>query len=78
MTGSSRGDSGDARKEEQVSETKRSHRKMDPDIKALAVACRALDGSSSQRMLRANLVFLWDRYVLHPTEHAKSLPAESW
>lgn len=60
-----------------MSETKRSHQKLDADIKALTAACRALDGSSSQRMLRANMHFLWDRYVLHPTEHVKALPPES-
>jgi hypothetical protein len=39
-------------------ERKRSHRKLDPDIKALTLAWRALKGSSCDRMLRANLDFL--------------------
>ena len=41
-------------------------KKLDADIKALQDAARALDGSSSLKMLRANLNFLWDRYIDHP------------
>ena len=40
--------------------------RLDPDIKALRGAIRALECSSSPRMLRANLVFLWDRFIEHP------------
>jgi hypothetical protein len=42
-------------------------KRIDPDIKALAAACRALDGSTSLRMLKANLEFLWDRYIRNPS-----------
>lgn len=38
----------------------------DKDILALKGAIRALDKSTSKRMLRANLDFLWDRYIVHP------------
>ena len=41
-------------------------KRLDPDIKALRAASRALNGSSSKKMLRANLEFLWDRYIAHP------------
>lgn len=40
---------------------------IDPDIKALRGAVRALAGSSP-RMLRPNLEFLWDRFIEHPTK----------
>ena len=43
---------------------------FDPDIKALRGAIRALSYSSSPRMLRANLEFLWDRFVNHPSQTA--------
>ena len=46
-------------------------RNPDPDVRALAAACRALEQSTSTRMLHATLAFLWDRYVVHP-------PAEAW
>lgn len=45
---------------------KRSHKKLDPDILALKQACRALQKSSSKRMLKANLEYLWDRFIAHP------------
>jgi len=41
-------------------------KRLDPDIKALRGAVRALKGSSSPKMLRANLEFLWDRFIEHP------------
>jgi hypothetical protein len=41
---------------------------LDPDVKALSHAVRALDRSSSRRMLLANLEFLWDRYFGNPTD----------
>ena len=56
-------------------------KRLDPDIKVLRGAKRALDESSSLKMLRANLEFLWDRYIGHPhpttVEHfaAKARPA---
>lgn len=39
----------------------------DKDALALKGAIRALDKSTSRRMLRANLEFLWDRYIAHPS-----------
>ena len=41
---------------------------LDPDIKALRGAVRALSYSSSPLMLRANLWFLWDRFIEHPAQ----------
>ena len=38
-----------------------------PDIAALKVCVRALNESTSRRMLEANLRFLWDRYLTHPS-----------
>lgn len=46
-------------------------RPLDPDIKALKGAGKALAMSSSRRMLLANLEFLWDYFVRHPS---KQLP----
>jgi acyl carrier protein phosphodiesterase len=43
--------------------TKRSHKRMDPDVKALTAANRALL-NTSRRMRRATLEFLWDKYVI--------------
>ena len=40
----------------------------DKDILALIGAVRALDKSTSPKMLRANLDFLWDRYIAHPNK----------
>jgi hypothetical protein len=45
---------------------------VDPNILCLRAACKALDKSTSRKMLRANLEFLLDRYVFHPS---KDLPA---
>jgi hypothetical protein len=39
---------------------------LDPDIKVLRACVKALQGSSSRRMLGANMDFLWDRFVAHP------------
>ena len=41
-------------------------KRLDPDFKAIKQATRALQGSSSLRMLRANMAYLWDRFVAHP------------
>lgn len=40
-------------------------RTRDKDILALRGSVRALNKSSSRRMLRANLEFLIDRYLVH-------------
>lgn len=45
---------------------------LDPDLKVLRGAVRALDGSSSKRMLRANLEYLWDLFIAHPPKGAKA------
>lgn len=45
---------------------------IDQDVLVLKKCVNALEQSSSHRMLIANLSFLWDRYVLHPTK--ESLP----
>lgn len=42
----------------------RSHKKMDPDVKALRTCVRALLASSSERMLVANMEYLWDRFII--------------
>lgn len=46
----------------------------DKDILALKGAVRALDKSTSKQMLRANLEFLWDRYVAHPVKPVVEKP----
>ena len=46
-------------------------KKLDPDIKALRACVRALDQSSNKRMLRANIEFLYDRYVRNPPDYIK-------
>lgn len=46
-------------------------KKLDRDVKALRDAARALEKSTSPQMLRANLEFLWDRFIDHP---ARDLP----
>ena len=38
---------------------------LDPDVKALCGAMRALDGSSSLKMIHVNVEYLWDRYIGH-------------
>ena len=53
-------------------------KRLNPDIKALRGAVRALDNSSSLKMLRVNLEFLWDSYIGHPhpetVEHFAAKP----
>jgi hypothetical protein len=43
-------------------------KKIDTDVLVLKRCIKALEKSSSYRMLIANLSFLWDRYILHPTK----------
>ena len=38
-------------------------RKIDADVKVLRACVRALDKSSCERMLAANLEYLWSRYM---------------
>ena len=40
--------------------------RISPDVKALANACAWIERSSSERMIRAAAVFIYDRYVVHP------------
>lgn len=51
-------------------------KKLDKDVKVLRACVRALEQSSSERMLRANLDYLYDRYVLHPTKRAPLQPTD--
>lgn len=44
---------------------------QDSDIKALKYAKKWLDQSTSRKMLKANLSFLLDYYLVHPS---KELP----
>lgn len=46
----------------------------DKDILALGGAIRALEKSTSREMLRANLDFLWDRYIAHPVKPVVEKP----
>jgi hypothetical protein len=46
-------------------------RRVDGDISALKACILGLNKSTSPRMLKANLEFLLDRYLWHPT---KDLP----
>ena len=41
-------------------------KKLDPDLKEVRGAVKALRGSSSRRMLKVNMDYLWDRFVTHP------------
>jgi hypothetical protein len=43
-------------------------KRLDPDILVLRRCVAALDKSSSKKMVRANLEYLWDRYVAHPSK----------
>ena len=53
---------------------------LDPDLKALKRSIKAMDQSSCRRMLLANLEFLVDHYIRHPSkeihEHLRE-PGES-
>ena len=42
-------------------------RKVDGDVSALKACVRGLNKSTSRRMLKANLDFLFDRYLWHPS-----------
>ena len=44
-------------------------KKLDKDIRALSGATRALNLSTSRRMLLANLKFLCDRYIDRPSRY---------
>jgi hypothetical protein len=38
-----------------------------PDIHVVTQCVKALNKSTSRRMLRANLIYLWDRFIAHPS-----------
>lgn len=38
-------------------------KKLDADVKVLRACIRAIDKSSSERMVKANVEFLYNRYV---------------
>jgi hypothetical protein len=44
-------------------------KRQDPDLLVLKACCKALDKSTTPRMLKANLEFLLDRYLWHPSRH---------
>ena len=48
----------------------RKSRRIDPDILVLRQCVRSLSKSTSPRMLRANLEFLMDRFIIHPPKRA--------
>ena len=43
---------------------------MDKDLVRLKRACKAIE-ETSERMRRATIEFLWDKYVLHPSNKDK-------
>jgi hypothetical protein len=52
---------------------------LDKDIKALSQAVRALNQSSCQQMLQANLQFLVDYFLWHPSSSLpKHLQNDKW
>jgi len=46
-------------------------KKLDPDFRAIKECVRALERSTSPRMLKANLDYLYDRLILHPPKRTK-------
>lgn len=42
--------------------------KPDRDVAALKACCKAIDRCTSDRMRRATIAFLLDRYVTHPAQ----------
>ena len=44
-----------------------------PDIMALERCAKALEKSTSRKMLEANLRYLWDRYIGHPAKEVQEL-----
>jgi hypothetical protein len=49
-----------------VGSTRLVRMRRDRDVLALERCCKALDRSTSPKMLKANLDFLVDRYITHP------------
>lgn len=50
---------------------------MDVDVEVLRDAVRALERSTPS-MLRANMDYLWDRFVTNPKEKVEILPGQTW
>ena len=50
-------------------------KKIDVDIKVLRASVRALDKSSTPRMLKVNMEYLYDRYIRNPPNKN---PARQW
>lgn len=50
----------------QPTDKKRKSRATDPDILVLRACSRAIEKSTSQKMKRANVEFLFDHYVRNP------------
>lgn len=42
---------------------------LDTDIAVLKACCEALNRSTTRKMLRANLNFLLDRFLVNPGQH---------
>lgn len=53
-------------------------KRQDHDILALKQAVKALNRSTSRKLLEANLRYLWGRYITHPSsslpEHLRKAP----
>jgi hypothetical protein len=52
-------------------------KRRDRDVLVLERCCRALDRSTSPRMLKANLAFLVDRYITHPNKEVSQQPLDT-
>jgi hypothetical protein len=53
----------------------------DPDLKAIETCCRALEKCTSHDMLRTAILFITDKYIVHPPtdlpEHLKMFPNQT-
>lgn len=45
-------------------------KKLDRDLKVLKACVRAIKKSSCERMVKANVEYLYDRFVRHPPKRA--------
>jgi hypothetical protein len=57
-----------------VGSTRLVRMRRDRDVIALERCCKALDRSTSPRMLKANLDFLVERYITHPNAAGEPQP----
>ncbi len=67
MTEGAKNKMSNANSETAITPVARPQRRGDPDIAALKGCVRWLDRSSSRTMLAANLAFINDRYLWHPS-----------